>query len=53
MGTEALGIQIEVLRQELIDLAQRMGLTAVEVVEKSQKLDNILNEYDRQHQRNK
>lgn len=51
MGTEALRIQIEVLRKELIDLAQRMGLTAVEVVEKSQKLDNVLNEYTRQHQR--
>ncbi|MEK4372365.1 aspartyl-phosphate phosphatase Spo0E family protein [Paenibacillus sp. FSL R5-0473] len=53
MGTEALRIQIEVLRKELIDLAQRMGLTAVEVVEKSQKLDNVLNEYTRQHQRKK
>ncbi|SDM15542.1 Spo0E like sporulation regulatory protein [Paenibacillus sp. OK060] len=53
MGSEALRIQIEELRKELIELAERMGLTAVEVVEKSQKLDNVLNEYDRQHQRNK
>lgn len=47
MGAEALRRQIEELRGELIDLAERMGLTAMEVVEKSQKLDKVLNEYDR------
>lgn len=53
MGTEALRNQIEELRKELIHLAERMGLTAMEVVEKSQKLDKVLNEYDRQNQRKK
>ncbi|NUU75320.1 aspartyl-phosphate phosphatase Spo0E family protein [Paenibacillus xylanilyticus] len=53
MGTEALRNQIEELREELIHLAERMGLTAMEVVEKSQKLDKVLNEYDRQNQRKK
>ncbi|MEK4433129.1 aspartyl-phosphate phosphatase Spo0E family protein [Paenibacillus sp. FSL M7-0802] len=43
--------QIEELRKELVDLVERMGLTAMEVVEKSQKLDKVLNEYDRQVQR--
>ncbi|MFK0526479.1 aspartyl-phosphate phosphatase Spo0E family protein [Paenibacillus illinoisensis] len=48
MSVEALRNQIEELRKELVDLAERMGLTAMEVVEKSQKLDKVLNEYDRQ-----
>ncbi|MDQ0496856.1 MULTISPECIES: aspartyl-phosphate phosphatase Spo0E family protein [Paenibacillus] len=51
MSVEALRNQIEELRKELVDLAERMGLTAMEVVEKSQKLDKVLNEYDRQVQR--
>ncbi|MEC0182303.1 aspartyl-phosphate phosphatase Spo0E family protein [Paenibacillus peoriae] len=51
MSVEALRNQIEELRKELVDLAERLGLTAMEVVEKSQKLDKVLNEYDRQVQR--
>ncbi|MNC71534.1 Spo0E like sporulation regulatory protein [compost metagenome] len=51
MSVEALRNQIEELRKELVDLAERMGLTAMEVVKKSQKLDKVLNEYDRQVQR--
>ncbi|MDK8194729.1 aspartyl-phosphate phosphatase Spo0E family protein [Paenibacillus sp. UMB7766-LJ446] len=51
MNIEMLRNQIEKLRKELIDLAERMGFTAMEVVEKSQKLDKVLNEYDRAIQR--
>lgn len=44
--------KIETLRRELIDLTTRSSLDSLEVVRASVKLDNLLNEYEINKQKN-
>ncbi len=44
----SLGEEIELMREAMVGAADKYGLTADETIELSRKLDNLINQFDRQ-----